>query len=470
MNKLSAMAAIAIVWCASADAATLEEVAAAMGSAKLQTLRISGTGTHYLVGQQFVPSGAYPEAKLPRYARTDDYANAAIALDYALLQDGTMRSAGGLAFGVENPLKMGLKGDQAWTVAGPATNAAPQAVTPLKHDLWTSPHGIVKAAMADNAMVSGNSFEIARPGKFKARATLDGRNLVQKVESWIDNPVLGDTTVVTTYADYKDFGGIMVPTKMSQTVAGFPSWEIAFADVKPNAGGVEVPAQINPPSPPQVTMNQAADGVWFIAGGSHNSVAIEMADHVIVVEGPLGDGRAGPVIDAIKKQLPNKPIRSLIVTHVHFDHSGGARAFAAEGAVVAAAPPVKDYLDKAYSTTRTIAPDRLARANRAVTLQAISEGNIFSDATRTVEIFEQRGNQHAEGLIFVYLPKEKILIEADAYSGPRQQITQPPARANTFAGNLWQNIERLHLSPETILPIHGRMVKVDELKMEVGAK
>jgi glyoxylase-like metal-dependent hydrolase (beta-lactamase superfamily II) len=471
MNRFCVLAAAAAFLALPADAATLDEIAAAMGTAKVQSLQMSGTGMYYIVGQQIEPMGAYPPAKLPRYARGEDYANAAIALDFALLQDGNMRSAGGLAFGVENARKSGLKGDQGWTVAGPATNAAPQVVTPLQHDLWTSPHGIVKAAMADKAAVSGNSFEIARPGKFKARATVNGRNLVEKVESWVDNPVLGDTAVVTTYADYKDVGGgVMVPTKVTQTTAGFPSLEVAYADIKANAGGVEVPAAINPPAPPQVTIDKAADGVWFISGGSHNSVAIEMADHLILVEAPLGDARTGAVIDAVKKQFPSKPIRTVIVTHVHFDHSGGARAAAAEDAVVVASAPVKAFFDRAYVAPRTIAPDRLTRSARVPTLQAVVEGNLFSDATRTVEIFEQRGNPHADGLIFVYLPKEKVLIEADAFSGPRQPITQTPSPVNPFAQNLWQNIERLHLSPEWILPIHGRMVKVDELKIAVGAK
>ena len=41
---------------------------------------------------------------------------------------------------------------------------------------------------------------------------------------------------------------------------------------------------------------------------------------------------------------------------------------------------------------------------------------------------------------------------------------QPPTR------NLWENIERLKLDVQTVLPIHGRMVKVDELKLEAGVQ
>jgi glyoxylase-like metal-dependent hydrolase (beta-lactamase superfamily II) len=338
----------------------------------------------------------------------------------------------------------------------------------LLTELWTSPQGIVKAALADNAPMTGNSFEVARQGRFKARATVDGRNLVERVEAWVANPVMGDTPVVTTYSDYRDFGGVMVPMRISQTTAGLPSLNLTVANAVVNGGTVEPPATIATAAPPQVTMEQVVPGVWFVAGGSHNSVAIEMADHVILVEAPLGDARTVAVIDAVRRQIPNKPLRTVIVTHVHFDHSGGVRAAAAEGLAIAAAPPVVEYLQRVYVNPHTIAPDRLARAPRTITFQPVTEGSIFSDATRTVEIFEQRDNPHVQGLNIVYLPKEKILIEADAFSAPRQPITERAANPSAFTANLWQNIERAHLTPEIVLPIHGRVAKLDELRMAAG--
>jgi glyoxylase-like metal-dependent hydrolase (beta-lactamase superfamily II) len=259
----------------------------------------------------------------------------------------------------------------------------------------------------------------------------------------------------------------MVPTRISQTTAGFPSLNLTVSNVQVNGGTVEPPATIAVGTPPQVTLQQAAPGVWFVAGGSHNSVAIEMADHVILVEAPLGDARTVAVIDAVRKQIPNKPLRTVIVTHVHFDHSGGARAAAAEGLTIAAAPQVVAYLQRVYRNPHTIAPDRLARVNRTITFQPVSEGSMFSDATRTVEIFEQRDNTHAQGLNIVYLPKEKILIEADAFSA-REPITARAANPNPFTVNLWENIERAHLVPETVLPIHGRAVPADQLRMAAG--
>src|SRR2546430_7443339 len=42
------------------------------------------------------------------------------------------------------------------------------------------------------------------------------QNLVDRVRTWIDNDVLGDTLVEAVYNDYKDFAGVKVPTLRSE--------------------------------------------------------------------------------------------------------------------------------------------------------------------------------------------------------------------------------------------------------------
>ena len=69
-------------------------------------------------------------------------------------------------------------------------------------------------------------------------------------------------------------------------------------------------------------------------GGTHHSVAIDQADHIVVVEGPQNEARSEAVIAKVKETIPNKPIRYVINTHVHFDHSGGLRTYVDEGATI----------------------------------------------------------------------------------------------------------------------------------------
>jgi glyoxylase-like metal-dependent hydrolase (beta-lactamase superfamily II) len=456
MKKLCALTALAVAVALPAGAATLDEISTAMGSARLDTLSICGEGKSFSVGQAFRAGGSWPEFNLVRYSRSDDYAAAALAYDITLQP---------VAGGPENRRAGGIKGEQTWVTAGTPFGAAG-----LQHELAISPHGIVKAALADKAPVQGSSFAIARPGKFNARATVNAQNLVEKVESWIANPVLGDMAVVTTYTDYKDFGGIKMPTKIMQTSGGHPSFSLSIAEVKPNAGPVVQPTPSGgaPPQPQTgVRVEKAAEGVWFITGPSHHSVAIEMADHTLVYEGPQHDERSSAVIAAVRDAVPNKPIRAVIASHHHFDHSGGLRGFAAEGIPIVMTEGAKPFFEQAYAAPRTIVPDRLARSGRTAAFQTFRGKHVFADGTRTFELHELAGNPHAEGLTIGYLPREKILIVADAFS-PRQPITQIPAQISPATANLWENLKRLNLEVDTVLPIHGRAVKVDELKMAAG--
>ena len=445
--------------------ADLDAVAKAMGAP--QTLELSGTGLFYGVGQAYKPGMPWPRMNLVRYSRTDDYANAAVSYDYTLVRADQL---GGTAVPQRGEFRRagGVRGDQAWIVNYPQPDPIQTAATPLQHDLWIAPHGIVQAAIAGKAVMDGPTFAIDRPGKFKAKATVDGQNLVVKVESWIDSPVLGDMAVVTTYADYKDYGGVKFPTRINQSAGGFPVLDLAVADVKVDPGAVVPPAQIGA-APNDVKLEKAAEGVWFVSGGSHNSAVIEMRDHVILYEAPLGDGRTNAVIKAIKDALPNKPIRYAVASHHHFDHSGGLRAAAAEGAIIVLPEMSKAYFEQAYASPRTLNPDSLAKSGKPVKFETYGDKHVISDGSRTLELHLIKNNLHADGYVLGYLPREKIIIQADSFS-PRAPVTQTPAFINPATKNLWENIAALKLDVDTVLPLHGRMVKVDELKIEAGVR
>ena len=455
-------------------AQTLDDVAKAMGSGAVETIRYEGKGDVFGVGQSYRPGERWPRFNLLRMSRSIDYAKG-ILVDEQFVTQGENPPKGGARQPIQGEERRlnGVNGDVAFSAIGPFPLAAPGLVAQFQHDLWTSPHGIVKAAIADKAEVkkgpAGASFEIARPGRFKARAILDKRNLVVRVESVVNNPVLGDMPVVVTYEGYKQMGGAMVPSRIRQSAGGHPVLDLQIADAKVNAGAVEAPRTLGAAVSQAVKVTQAGDGIWFVEGGTHHSIAIEMKDHVVVFEGPLGDGRANPVIAEVKKAIPGKPIRYVVNTHHHFDHSGGLRAFAAEGATIVTHAMNKPYFEKAYAAPRTLAPDALSKSGKKAQFLAVGDKHVLTDGTRTLEIHRVKGNLHNDGLLIGWLPKEKILLVADAFS-PRQPITATPATLNPFTTNLWDNLKRLKLDVATVLPIHGRMVKVDELRLEAGAK
>jgi glyoxylase-like metal-dependent hydrolase (beta-lactamase superfamily II) len=192
-----------------------------------------------------------------------------------------------------------------------------------------------------------------------------------------------------------------------------------------------------------------------------------MKDYVVVVEGPQNNDRAAAVIAEVKKAVPNKPIKYLVNTHHHFDHSGGIRAFAAEGAIIITHEINKPFFERTFAAQRTLSPDKLAKSKKKATFETINEKHVLTDGTRTMEIHHIKGNIHNDGLIMAYLPKEKLLIEADAYT-PGPPNAPPPARPNPFSVNLYENIDRLKLEVDQILPLHGRMVPLADLQKAIG--
>src|SRR5438132_13984830 len=153
---------------------------------------------------------------------------------------------------------------------------------------------------------------------------------------------------------------------------------LVVSDVKPNAA-VHIPSrqpetrQAGPAQAAAVQWEKVADGVFYLRGGTHHSVAVEFADHVVVVEGPLNEQRSLAVIAEVNKLIANKPIRYLVNTHHHFDHSGGLRTYVDEGAIIVTHEVNKEFYEKAFSAQRTLNPDRLAQSRKKAVIETVGD-------------------------------------------------------------------------------------------------
>jgi glyoxylase-like metal-dependent hydrolase (beta-lactamase superfamily II) len=223
-------------------------------------------------------------------------------------------------------------------------------------------------------------------------------------------------------------------------------------------------AAVSAASLPSVSVQteKVADGVFYLKGGTHHSVAVEFADHVVLIEGPLNEQRSLAVIAEVKKLIPNKPIRYVVNTHHHFDHAGGLRTYVDEGATIITHESNKEFYEKAFSAPRTLNPDRLAQSQKMATIETVGDKDkkVLSDGTRNLELYLIKGNPHSDGILMAFLPKEKILIEADVYNPPAPPAGNAPAQAaapvvNPSTANAVDNVERLKLDFEKILPLHG---------------
>lgn len=201
---------------------------------------------------------------------------------------------------------------------------------------------------------------------------------------------------------------------------------------------------------PPVEFVQIAAGVYQIQGTSHNTIIIEMRDHLVAVEGPLYEERSYPVIKAIKERFPTKPIRYVIPTHHHLDHAGGIRAFMAEGAIVVAPFMAENFYIRVAKAPHTLRPDSLEKNRRAVVIESYGGGHrALTDGNRQIEIWPLP-TSHAEDMQVIYLPREKILIEADHVSPRKGQVRSAPA-----VKELVEGIDKLNIEVTTVAGIHG---------------
>jgi glyoxylase-like metal-dependent hydrolase (beta-lactamase superfamily II) len=474
---LSLVFAIAVASAACGpQAGSLQAANEALGAAQMNSIEFSGTGRWYQFGQAPAPNTPWPPFDVSSYTATINYATPAARVQMTrkqVVEPGRVRPAP-----VEQRPDQYVSGMTAWNMAAPAgaapnTPPAPQpqpaAVEERVMEIWTTPHGFLKAAAANNATSTaseGGSEVTFTVGKNKYAGTINAQNEVTRVQTWIDNPVLGDTEVLFTYSDYKDFGGVRFPSRILRVQGEHPVLDLTVSGVKANsATDITVPSEANAaPAPVIATAEKLAEGVYYIKGGSHHSIAIDQKDHIVVVEGPQNEARSLAVIAKVKETIPNKPIKYLVNSHVHFDHSGGLRTYVDEGATIVTHADNKPYYEKAWASPHTISPDRLAQSQKAATFETFTDKHVLTDGARTIEIHKIAGGGHNDAFAMVYLPKEKILIEGDAFTPPAVDAP-PPAAVNPFAVNLDENIARLKLDVRQIAALHGpRLATMADLK------
>ena len=181
-----------------------------------------------------------------------------------------------------------------------------------------------------------------------------------------------------------------------------------------------------------MTSEKLGDGVYRLTTGpgSYDSLIVEFRDHIMMLEAGQSEARALAYIAETKKLFPNKPIRYVMNTHPHSDHTGGLPALVAEGATIITQKNNEAFFEKALNTPRTLLNDTLAKnPKKAKRSKPLPEKKVYSDGTRTVEMYHVSPAPHSNGLMVAYIPKEKVLFQGDfslPLRGSRQRSRQTP--------------------------------------------
>src|SRR5688572_2781717 len=451
------------------DAKTvLANASKAMGADTVTSVTLVGSGANYNLGQNNNANGPWPRVNLNDYRRTIDLSQPALrasAVTWAAPPQGTPAVQG--AFN---------------QVITPANAAWAQQL-----EIWTTPWGFLKGAAANNATsrtqnVNGRRFHVVTwnapvksPGgaPYRVVGYINAlTNYVDRVETWLENPVFGDLLVETVYSGWREgANGFMFPSSIVQTRAGWPVFDAQLLSGEANPRNLA--ALMAPPpapagrgggprgggpgggAPPAVTASseKLADGVYRITGG-YVALAVEFNDHIVLFEpGPQNEARALANIAEVKRVIPNKPIRYGVISHHHFDHTSGLPAAVAEGITLVTSENNRTFFERALNSPRTLAPDAIAKSKKKAVVEGVRDRRVFTDGTRTLEVHEVKGLPHADGMLMAYLPKERILAYADMYNAPAPNAPAAPPTAGHVV--MAANVDRLKLDVDTIVSVHA---------------
>ena len=459
----------------------LQSVATAMGMENLTSIQYSGTGWQGRVGQNVSPDQDWPRVELTSYTRTIDFGTMASKEEY--VREGGTRQFTNL-----------VSGDYAWTLDAQGAPVPQPAAAELRRlELFLTPWGFIKGAMAPGAnptMVTRNEYggrstviSFVAFGKYRVNGTINPDGLLERVQTWVPNPVVGDMYYENVYTNYREVGGVQIPrfhqhqdyddgAHLPNVSGGDHAFGLErVSDLQANvAATLTVPNDVMSArvQPVRVESQRVGDGVWLIGGGSHHSVLVEFGDHVVVIEAPLNEERSLAVIGEVNRLVPSKPIRFIVTTHHHWDHLGGLRAYVHEGATVITHEGNKPYYQEVLRAGLWILePDRFSlhppeEWSEGYIFETLNQQYVLADDTQRVELYTVQGLAHAAGMLMAYIPSEKIVVQADLY-------TPGAASPNASARAFQRNLRRLDLDVETIVGIHGSPVPMSQFAEFIGA-
>ncbi len=451
---------------------TVNAAAEALGGAdriqSVKTVVIEGEGTQGNLGQDMSPDATGQTFTVSTYRRAIDVAGGRARTEMT-------RTPNFQYFAGQMPQKLvqGVDGEVGYNVAanGTATRTPIPAANDRRAEIYHHPITAVRAALDAASTLSNprtedgqNLIDVRTANGVSFTLALDGGTMLPaRVISNTDNTNLGDVVIETAFADYQDVNGLQLPQRLTTKTDDVTTADIRattqavdgdVGDLAAPAPAASAPAMAGPP-PATVAVEELAPRVWLLAGQSHHSVLVEFEDHLTLIEAPQNETRALAVIARAKELRPSKPLTQLVVSHHHFDHSGGVRAAMAQGLTVIAHENAAEYLEEAGKRPHTTLPDALAQSPRPVNVEGVDGERVLMDKTMTVNLYTIDGSPHADTLLMAYFPRERLLVEADVYT--------PGAAVAPYAPNLLENVRKRNLRVDRIVPLHGKVVPFAEL-------
>ncbi len=468
--------------------AVLQAADAAMGVSGVHSLRYSGHGYVTSPGQAYSSAlnDTWPRYDMS-YTRTIDYA-ANSYMDEQTRNQATWpnRGGGGRPTDGDRLIKELFADGFSWNENNGGDPASdPRYIVMRNMEILLTPHGFIKAALAAPDATAHRQIASSRSiqhvnivtfkalGKYPVNGWFNEENQLVRTQTWVPHDILGDLYIETRYTDYETFGDIQFPTEFHRSWGNppHPGHEIFITGVEVNVAdaAVSVPQSVRDAAinPENVVSEELAPGVWLLGGAGHNSVAVEFGDYSVIVEGPRSTARGRKVIEATRELVPTKPIRYVLNTHHHFDHSGGLRPFGGDDIVIITHESNFNFYEGVFFDLRprTLQTDNLSLAPRQVHYVLVDEEYTLTNGGRMLEVAHVEDIDHAADMLVGFLPAEGILVVADLFSRRGPLNVGNPSDGQLA---LYHAVRRQGWEVNTIIPIHGAPTTWDEFMSIVG--
>jgi len=286
---------------------------------------------------------------------------------------------------------------------------------------------------------------------------------VTKKPSWVrsigPSTTLGDITTTTYFTGYLPFGDLELPVGLTAVMDWRDTTSMMFNVDSYRVDVADLPEF--PASPPpaaaaerRAEATRVADKVWDVRIGGNGGAVIEFADHLVMFEAYNNEADTFARLDVADALVPGKKVTHVIVTHHHFDHSGGVRAAVARGLTIIARRGNEGIFREMVARPAPNFPDALARNPQPLKFVPVDEQLSLDDGTMRVDVYRVVGHLHMAEAVFAYVPGPRIFLEGD--------FTTYDWDWNWWGGAYLDNVERYGLNPATNIPVHGIVTPFDE--------
>jgi hypothetical protein len=310
-----------------------------------------------------------------------------------------------------------------------------------------------------------------------------------------DDNLLGDANYDVVFSDWKPVAGALVAYALTQQLAGTDVGKIVYTSVTANpaldakmfepneklSGDLKPPATGNIPyqwvlrrislgrftdsdavnydaaSSPGLRLVEIAPNVQHAVGGTHNSLIVAMPNFLVVFDAPINEWQSRWTIDAAKQKYPGKPIKYLVLTHQHNDHTGGARTYVAEGATVIVGKPGKAYFENVFAAPHTVNPDQLQKNPKPASVMELADQMSIKDGDDEIRLYKI-ASSHSDPTVIGHVVRGDVVWVTDLYSPTRDKAK------SEWMVQFNEALKKYNIKPAVIAGGHGGSAPVGELE------